>query len=66
MNQIEQVMDKKISLNKQALADLKRVKEEFDVIVESLELMDDVSFMESYKKAKEQVKKREFDDWNAL
>ncbi len=59
-------MDKKISLNKQALADLKRVKEEFDVIVESLELMDDVSFMESYKKAKEQVKKREFDDWNAL
>ena len=33
---------------------------------ESLELMFDGEFMRSYKRAKEQIKKREFVDWNAL
>lgn len=33
---------------------------------ECLELMNDKEFMSSYKKAKEQVKKREFDDWKNL
>lgn len=55
-----------ITINKQAVVDLVKVKEEFDAIVESIELMSDKEFMESYKKAKEQIKKREFDDWNAL
>ncbi len=55
-----------ITINKQALADLIRVKEEFDVIVESLELMSNKEFMDAYEKAKEQVKKREFEDWNDL
>ncbi len=55
-----------IMIEKQALNDLRKVKEEFDTIVESLELMQDKEFMESYKKAKEQIKKRDFDEWNAL
>ncbi|KYK25893.1 hypothetical protein AYK26_07595 [Euryarchaeota archaeon SM23-78] len=55
-----------ISVNKQALQDLIRVKSEFDTIVESLELMSNKKFMKSYKKAKEQIKKREFVDWNEL
>ncbi|MBI2565286.1 hypothetical protein HYV79_04885 [Candidatus Woesearchaeota archaeon] len=55
-----------VLLNKQAIVDLVKVKEEFDVIVESIELMSDKEFMESYKKSKEQIKKREFADWNAL
>lgn len=55
-----------VLVNKKAIADLIKVKEEFDVIVESLELMGNKEFMESYKEAKEQIKKREFDDWNAL
>ena len=46
--------------------DLVRVKAEFDSIVESLELMADNEFMNSYKKSKDQIKKREFVDWNAL
>lgn len=46
--------------------DLVRVKAEFDTIIESLELMSDEEFMSSYKKSKEQIKKRDFDDWNAL
>ena len=55
-----------VSINKQAIVDLMRVKDEFDTIVESIELMGNKKFMESYKKAKEQVKKREFVDWNVL
>ena len=55
-----------ITVNKDAILDLIRVKEEFDSIVESLELMADKNFMDSYKKAKEQIKQRDFADWNAL
>lgn len=55
-----------ITINKEALADLVKLKEEFNSVVESLELMADKEFMDSYKKSKEQVKKREFVDWNAL
>lgn len=55
-----------VTINKEALADLVKLKEEFNAVVESLELMADKEFMDSYKKSKEQVKKREFDDWNAL
>lgn len=55
-----------VKVNKQAILDLVRVKDEFDTIVESLELMGDKEFMDSYKKSKEQIKKREFVDWNEL
>ncbi|HLD02574.1 MAG TPA: PIN domain-containing protein [Candidatus Nanoarchaeia archaeon] len=55
-----------VTINKQAIADLVKVKEDFDAIVESIELMGNKEFMDSYKKAKEQIKKRDFDDWNTL
>ena len=55
-----------ICVKKDAILDLVRVKNEFDAIIESLELMSDKEFMDSYKKAKEQIKKREFVDWNEL
>lgn len=54
-----------ICIKKDAIMDLVRVKTEFDTIIESLELMSDEEFMKSYKKSKEQIKKRDFDDWNA-
>lgn len=59
-------MQEAILINKEAVKDLVKVKEEFDTIVESIELMSDKEFMDSYNKAKEQIKKREFADWNAL
>ena len=59
-------MSQTINVSKEAISDLVRVKEEFDAIVESLELMSDKEFMNSYKKSKEQVKKREFADWDDL
>ena len=55
-----------VQINKQAIVDLAKVREDFDVIVESLELMSNKEFMKSYNKAREQVKKREFEDWNDL
>ena len=55
-----------VLINKQAVTDLLKVKEEFDGIVESIELMSDKEFMESYKKSKEQIKNREFENLDAL
>lgn len=59
-------MGNTITVRKDAIMDLLRVKEEFDAIIESLELMSDKEFMDSYKKSKEQIKKRNFADWNEL
>lgn len=55
-----------ITINKQAVEDLLKVKNDFDSIVESIELMSNPQFMKSYSKAKEQIKKRDFDEWNKL
>jgi len=51
-----------IQVNKKAIADLVRVKDDFDSIIESLELMSDKKFMKSYNKAKMQIQNKEFDD----
>jgi len=59
-------MAETIAVNKQAIFDLIKVKDEFDSIIESLELMADKGFMESYNKSREQIKKRDFADWDAL
>ena len=59
-------MQETILINREAVKDLVKVKEEFDAIVESIELMSDKEFMNSYNKSKEQIKKREFADWNEL
>jgi len=59
-------MQATIQINKQAIQDLVKVKNEFDTIIESLELMSDKGFMQSYEKSKEQIKNREFVDWDEL
>ena len=55
-----------ITIEKKALVDLIKVKEELDLIVESLELASDPEFMGSLKKSKEQIKNREFANWDEL
>ena len=57
---------KTVTVSREVFADLMRIKEEFDAVMESLELMENTEFMESYEKAKEEIKKREFVDWNEL
>lgn len=59
-------MAETICIDEQAIKDLIQNKEEFDLIIESIELMNDKEFMKSLKKSDEQVKKRDFADWNAL
>ena len=59
-------MAETICVNKLAILDLIKVKNEFDAIVESLELMADKEFMASYQKAKAQIKNKDFADWNEL
>lgn len=57
---------KTVTISRDALEDLIRIKEDFDVVMESLELIENEEFMESYKKAKEEIKNREFVDWDEL
>ena len=59
-------MSKTIEVDKKVLEDLLRIKEEFDTVMESIELMGDKEFMKSYRKSKKEVRDREFDDWNGL
>lgn len=49
-----------VTVRKDAILDLVRVKEELDAIVESLALMSDEKFMKSYRKACNQIKNRDF------
>ena len=59
-------MQKTIEISKEAFDDIVRLRNELDTVIESLELMRNKEFMDSYKKAKEQIKKKEFVDWNEL
>jgi hypothetical protein len=57
-------MEQTIRIDRKAFEDLRDIKDEFDAIIESIELMNDREFMESYEKAKEEIKNRDFIDWN--
>jgi len=59
-------MEKTITINQSTMIDLMRLSQEMQDKIESLQLMNDKEFMDSLKKSDEQVKKREFADWNAL
>ena len=56
----------KANINKVAIADLIRLKDEFNSVVESLELMNDGEFMDSFNKSKEQIANSEFANWDEL
>ena len=55
-----------ITIKKEALIELAKLAEELNDKIESLELMSNSKVMESHKRAKEQIKKREFANWNEL
>lgn len=59
-------MEKTITIDKKAFISLMNLKEEFDLIMESIELSNDEEFMKSYKRSKEQIKNREFANWDEL
>ena len=55
-----------ITIDKKILIDLSEMLEEMQLRIESLELMNNKEFMDSYKRSKEQIKNREFVDWDEL
>lgn len=59
-------METKVLVKASAIADLVRLASEINDRVESIELMGNKTFTNSLKKSKEQIKKRDFADWNAI
>jgi hypothetical protein len=55
-----------VCISKKEIAVLVQLTEEINKRVESLELMSNKKFMASYKKAKEQIKKRDFAEWDEI
>ena len=55
-----------ITVDKRALKHLARLAEEINDRIESLELMQDKEFMESLRKSEEQIKNRDFANWDDL
>src|SRR3989344_6258128 len=51
-------MSTTVEVNRDAIMDLIKVKDQFDTIVESIELMMNKEFMDSYKRSKQQIKNR--------
>ena len=54
---------KRIIISHEVFEDLTRIKEDFDAV---MEFMADKAFMESHEKAKNEIKNRDFADWNEL
>ena len=52
-----------ITIDRKVLNDM---IEEFQLMKESLELMQDEEVMESLKRSQEQIKNKDFADWNEL
>lgn len=55
-----------ITIDRKIIVDLARIIEELQDRIESLELASDTEFMKSLKKSDEEVKNRDFVDWNDL
>jgi len=55
-----------ITIDKKIIFDLSNLIEEIQLKLESLELMNNPKIMKSLEKSKEQIKNREFADWNEL
>ena len=57
---------KTVTFDRKILFDLMKQLEEMQLKLESLELASDPEFMESLKKSEEQIKNREFANWDEL
>lgn len=55
-----------ITIERSAINEIAKLVSELEDRIESLELMSNPEVMEAHKRAKEQIKKREFADWNEL
>jgi len=56
----------KVVINKEAFTQLMKLKEEFDLVMESIELSNDKDFVKSYKKAKKEIEEGNLVDFDDL
>jgi len=61
MNFMEQV-----TVDRKVIVDMARLLDEVQLSLESLELMSDPGFMAGHERAKEQIKNRDFGDWDDI
>lgn len=54
------------AIDKKTLVDIREQVEDLLLKIESLELASDPEFVESMKRSEEQIKNRDFADWNEL
>lgn len=52
-------------VSKEVIQDLEKLGDEMGAILDSINMMSDKGFMKSYRKAKRQIKSREFAVWGA-
>ena len=67
----EKLIEKLVNKSKLTKKDIKQFSKKINSLatkrfIESIILMKDKKFMNSYNKSKEQIKKRDFEDWNKL
>ncbi len=55
-----------ITLDRNSVGELANLVEEIQLWLESFELSSNPEFMESMKRSEEQIKNRDFADWNEL
>ena len=55
-----------VKIQREELMEIIRLISELNDRIESLELMSDPEVMEAHRRAKEQIKKREFANWDEL
>ena len=55
-----------VNVDRKVIVDLARMIEEINDRMESLELASDPEIMESLKRSEEQIKNRDFGDWDEL
>ncbi len=62
----EAAENNKVYMSRKAFEEIMEAKKHLDSLMESVELINDEEFMEGYKKAKTDIKKGQFEDWDKL
>lgn len=62
----ESTIRERIYMSRKVFEEIMEAKERLDSLMESVELMNDREFMESYRRAKKDIARGRFEDWEGL
>ncbi len=62
----ESTARERIYMSRKVFKEIMETKERLDTLMESVELMNDREFMKSYRRAKKDVSRGHFEDWEGL